>query len=386
MKQHTTKMKIYFFLLAFALLESGCLAMPQVDDVIPEDYDVFPEDTLLSITDMDPTEFSSPIMGPEAVPEIVRKGEVADGATGGNWIVGLGALRAARQTTKKAVRDSKAEAQFKESHVRYLRMGAELPRQYAKEHPRPKPPASAPKVEAAAPKVQLAAETARLSPAAKPKPAAKPREAAAPTSFLSANETEEASTCQDMRGKAIDYLDREAHSCSGTHTVMTQWKVGQEDCTNDALKITAMCRKAFSFGAVSVHHTECHIARGKWLQHLEHHNVACANDKALTSFRFESCDGNRFRYKYECATIGATKSIPMATHPTPMRNKAVEVLDGEELKCPDGSALRQFQLQPTGGDNFHYEFTCVSTASAIALLVQPIVAETAHQLGVLVKE
>ena len=110
------QMKIYFFLLAFALLESGCLAMPQVDDVIPEDYDVFPEDTLLSITDMDPTEFSSPIMGPEAVPEIVRKGEVADGATGGNWIVGLGALRAARQTTKKAVRDSKAEAQFKAEH------------------------------------------------------------------------------------------------------------------------------------------------------------------------------------------------------------------------------------------------------------------------------
>jgi len=165
---------------------------------------------------------TGPVVGPEAVPEIVRKEEVADGATGGNWMVGLDALRAARQDDAKAVKDSKAEAQFKAEH----------PHQYAKEHPPPKPPASAPKVEAAAPKVEPAAATApKVDDAAEAahisRAAAKLREAAAKgsddtTAVVSAeavNEDEDA---------AVDELGQEKHSMISKWAAAAKKRMAQE--------------------------------------------------------------------------------------------------------------------------------------------------------------
>jgi hypothetical protein len=176
---------------------------------------------------------------------------------------------------------------------------------------------------------------------------------------------EDASHCQHMRGMPIEFLDREDHACTSEGSVMSGWRVSNQGCGGNDLKLVSTCHHTPHYGAVTEHKTACNTARGHKLEFLDRHIIHCPAGAALTEFRFiqGDCQNRDMQYHYKCAAIGATHALKLWTIAKKMVGQPIEYLDRQDLSCPDGSALAQFRLtkNPTScKQDMKYEYTCIS--------------------------
>lgn len=95
------------------------------------------------------------------------------------------------------------------------------------------------------------------------------------------------------------------------------------------------------------------------MEYLDRMNVHCPPHKAITSFRFERCHGDYFRYVEHCG--GNSDLIESASryHQTScQRNRwmRMEYLDRHNVQCPAGEVLTHFRLTGAGCRHNHMKF------------------------------
>lgn len=95
------------------------------------------------------------------------------------------------------------------------------------------------------------------------------------------------------------------------------------------------------------------------MEYLDRQNVHCPANSALTSFRFERCSGNHFKYVASCGSSSKLISSDSQYHETSCQEvdwNNMEYLDRQNVQCPAGEVLAHFHLTRHGCGWRHMKF------------------------------
>jgi len=185
--------------------------------------------------------------------------------------------------------------------------------------------------------------------------------------------TEYNTGCSTMRGKRLQFLEKQ-HLVCPHNSPMTRFEMGLlgnprtreegRSCSKDgkALLYSFWCAPMqVAYKTKSVQ-TSCQNAENDPLQFLDRHFFDCGFGNAIKDFRFTPCQNQRqMQYKGNCykqVTFGDT--LVVETKCSAAKDKALEHLDRQNVKCPDGQAIRGFGLVKGNCENndMQYKIYC----------------------------
>jgi hypothetical protein len=183
----------------------------------------------------------------------------------------------------------------------------------------------------------------------------------------SVRETE--TSCTDMVGKELEFLDRQDVACGGDEALASFTVVGA-GCTGNQKRYKMTCAEV-PLQPSREEMSGCTDMEGKNLEYLDRQNVMCPPGEAMTSFTVtrEGCGEGDMRYKLECAPlVGSTFAFHAATASNEltgcarMDGQKLEYLDRQNLQCPDGKVLNSFRVvrDGCGGEDMRYSFVCIA--------------------------
>jgi len=197
--------------------------------------------------------------------------------------------------------------------------------------------------------------------------------------------TEYNTRCSDMRGKTLQHLDRQHLICHKSldkagvphSNAMTRFEMGLlgspqtqqqgRSCSKDgkALLYSYWCAKLGTVAKFKYIKTSCEKAENEGLQFLDRQFFDCGQGNAIRDFMFSDrgCESEpgKMRYKGNCFT--SVTSYSTTTHYTKCseaKDKTLEHLDQQNVKCPDGQAIRGFGLVKGNCENndMQYKIYC----------------------------
>ena len=120
--------------------------------------------------------------------------------------------------------------------------------------------------------------------------------------------------CQLLRGKRLQYLDRQQLRCSAGYA-LTDFVV--EACSGNDMRYKYHCTKLDNGNSVYTKQTGCNDLDGRQVEYLDRHSLDCGDDflSAMTVTR-SGCSGSLMRFQYECTSPVVTPP-PTPTPPTP---------------------------------------------------------------------
>lgn len=130
--------------------------------------------------------------------------------------------------------------------------------------------------------------------------------------------------CEEAIGKHAEFFDRHPVECGQSWVLNSFALTG--GCSHNKMRYKTKCIGT-SVSAAVTHYTSCGDVKGKHVDFLEHHPMACGRNEALTSMKLtrRGCSGGKQRYEFKCRTIHAC-SVVGATHQGLERKGAVNEL------------------------------------------------------------
>jgi len=191
---------------------------------------------------------------------------------------------------------------------------------------------------------------------------------------------QEFTQCTVMRGKKLQYLEQQHLGERCIKGPMTRFEMGRRGesqsrpltiCTESSrgLLYSYWCASSNSRNwatETKVVKTSCEKADNQKLQYLDRQFFDCGKGSAIRDFKFSDwgCDGEngeKMRYKGNCYTSVTenTKTVHY-TKCNQAENKTLEHLDRQNVKCPQGSAMRAFGLVKGSckGNDYQYKIYC----------------------------
>jgi hypothetical protein len=96
--------------------------------------------------------------------------------------------------------------------------------------------------------------------------------------------------------------------------------------------------------------------------YLDRHDLDCGNNSAINFFHLQRLGWNQIRYFYKCIksnniTNECSKKSTPQNDTDGNERRSVDYLDRHDIRCDDGTVIRQFKLGRNGRQIF-YEYTC----------------------------
>lgn len=117
-----------------------------------------------------------------------------------------------------------------------------------------------------------------------------------------------------------------------------------------------------SVSGTSERSSSCQELRHKNVEYLDRQDPFCESGEAMVQFTVSGCDGGNMQYKYTCADLG--RQMEVSTHYSTCqheRYKKLEYLDRLSLACPEGEVLNGFVLEQGDctGEDMRYRYKCL---------------------------
>jgi hypothetical protein len=142
---------------------------------------------------------------------------------------------------------------------------------------------------------------------------------------------------------------------------------GCRGCPDSDMRYNMKCIQTDPVTSMSEKSTGCSHMRGQNLQSLDRHNLKCAHNEVMVSFKLQHCSGNDWKYTYKCAKI-SDSSLPrkeVTTGCNVAADHKIEYLDRQNVNCPKNYAMNGFLFTRDGcsGNQMRYKFTCIYQAN-----------------------
>ena len=172
--------------------------------------------------------------------------------------------------------------------------------------------------------------------------------------------------CQLARHKDGQYLDRQLAQCGGSGRAMRNLLFGRFGCADsNYLRYRSGCTTSGVASQVETKYTSCQLLRGKRMQYLDRQQLRCSAGYALTDFVVEGCSGNDMRYKYHCTKLDSGNSVyTKQTGCNELDGKQVQYLDRHSLDCGN-DFLSAMTVTRSGcsGNHMRYRYECTSSVA-----------------------
>jgi hypothetical protein len=110
-------------------------------------------------------------------------------------------------------------------------------------------------------------------------------------------------SCQMARWQKMEYLDRHNVQCPPGE-VLTHFQLTGSGCYHWGMRFQYWCRKA-SISESREEDSTCQLLRGKHAEYMDRQRPECASDEVMTGFQLHSggCAENHMRFRVRCVKV-----------------------------------------------------------------------------------
>jgi len=181
--------------------------------------------------------------------------------------------------------------------------------------------------------------------------------------------TTKRSSCTQMDGKKLQYLDRQSVAC-GPGQALVSFRVVRSGCSGRNMRYEFKCSNVRLTGTATTKRATCTQMDGENLQYLDRQRVVCGSNQALLSFRLirTGCSKRHMRYEFKCGNLQLGKATTKHIGCSQMDGEKLQYLDRQNVICGANQLMLSFRVVRTGcsGRNMRYQITCAAIAVAAA--------------------
>merc|ERR1711998_546844 len=173
------------------------------------------------------------------------------------------------------------------------------------------------------------------------------------------------SSCQDARGKRLQYLDRQHLNAYPAGTSLSGFHLTGGGCNGNNMRYwQSSIATPTAEKTNQKKYTGCTVFNGKQVEYLDRQAPNCGATGTITGFGVVGCGGSNKKYEYMCSYFNSKVVGKRTAHYTgcaDARHKDLQYLDRQKLVCPFNTAMSSFHLTGSGcgGNNMRYKFTCL---------------------------
>ena len=167
-----------------------------------------------------------------------------------------------------------------------------------------------------------------------------------------------------------EHLDRFILQCP-SNSAISQFTVTRSGCSGLLMRYQYTCG-SISLRSSATRYSSCQDLDGMYMQYLDRQNVFCSSNEVITGFHVvrTGCSGVQMRYKIICAGVALGPETQKYSGCQDLDGKNAEHLDRQNPTCSSSQFMTKFLVVRTGcsGIQMQYQFSCAAAAPGIRRL------------------